>query len=79
MTLNFHKCNSRHIDSVNCGKSYLVCCGDYKGGLTCIEQEDGSIIKVDGREEPITFDGSKLYHWVEDFEGDRYSLVFFHY
>ena len=70
---------SRHIDSVNCGKSYLVCCGEYTGGLTCIEQTDGSIIKVDGREEPITFDGSKLYHWVEDFKGDRYSLVFFHY
>ncbi len=69
---------SRHIDSANCGKSYLVAMGDYTGGLTCIEKEDG-IEKVDARETPITFDGSKYYHWVEPFEGDRYSLVFFDY
>ncbi len=69
----------RHIDGANVGKSYLVCLGNYTGGLTCIEYSKDNIKKVDGRKEPISFDGSKYYHWVEDFEGDRYSLVFFDY
>ena len=31
----------------------------------------------DGRQQPIRFDGSKHIHWVENFTGTRYSLVFF--
>lgn len=69
----------RHIDNANMSQSYLVCMGDYTGGLTCIEYDENNIVKVDGRKKPITFDGSKYYHWVEPFKGDRYSLVFFDY
>lgn len=68
----------RHKDSSNIGISVLVSCGDYKGGLTCIEREN-SLEKLDARVEPVIFNGSEYYHYVEEFEGDRYSLVFFDY
>ena len=67
----------RHIDSSNTTESILCCFGDYTGGLTCVEIDD-KIIKYDGKKKPIQFDGSKYYHYVEAFEGTRYSLVFFH-
>ena len=66
----------RHIDKANIGESVLVCCGDYTGGLTCVEYEDG-LKKFDASKEPVMFDGGRYYHYVEDFSGDRYSLVFF--
>tara|TARA_R110002050_G_scaffold289504_1_gene442245 strand:+ start:2446 stop:2988 length:543 start_codon:yes stop_codon:yes gene_type:complete len=66
----------RHIDGANQGESVLVCCGNYIGGNTIVEIDNEEIV-MDGREKPIRFDGSKYYHWVSDFEGDRYSLVFF--
>lgn len=65
-----------HFDSKNIGESVLCCFGDYTGGETCIDFK--SCIKTyDGRVEPIKFDGSKYLHWVNPFEGTRYSLVFF--
>ena len=67
----------KHKDSTNVGISTLCCFGDYTGGMTCINH-DGIIIRADAREKPITFNGSELEHWVEEFEGDRYSLVYFH-
>ena len=66
----------RHIDNNNVGESVLVCCGDYEGGATIVEV-DGIEQSFDGRTMPICFDGSKYYHWVEDFTGTRYSCVFF--
>jgi len=65
-----------HRDSVNVGESILVCCGDYTGGLTCVEI-DNKIVKYDARDKPVKFNGAKLLHWVERYEGSRYSLVFF--
>ena len=68
-----------HKDSLNCGESVLVSFGDYYGGLTCVltDEETGKIDKYDPRESAVIFDGSKYTHWVEEFEGTRYSLVFF--
>ena len=66
----------RHTDSKNINESVLCCFGDYTGGNTIIEYENKKV-SVDAREKPIKFNGSKYYHYVEDFEGTRYSLVFF--
>jgi len=65
-----------HKDSMNIGDSYLCCFGDYIGGKTCIYSDD-KIIKYNPQDSPITFNGSKLLHWVEPYKGTRYSLVFF--
>ena len=35
------------------------------------------IYKADSHYKPVKFNGSKYEHWVEDYEGERYSLVFF--
>ena len=66
-----------HRDSLNCGESVLVSFGNYSGGLTCVEREDGIVDKYDPRDSAVIFNGSKYTHWVEDFVGTRYSLVFF--
>ena len=75
--LNKNYALGKHKDKANVGESVLVCCGDYTGGLTCVELDDGTIQKFDGRLRPVVFDGSKYTHWVESFEGDRFSIVFF--
>jgi len=74
MNHNF-KCG-RHLDSTNIGESILCGFGDYSGGDTTIDY-NGDIKSLDCRDKYIKFNGSKYYHWVEDFEGDRYTLVFF--
>mgnify|MGYP003655010628 CR=1 FL=1 len=65
-----------HKDGNNIGVSVLCCFGDFTGGLTAVETEDG-LKKYDAREGPVKFDGGKLLHWVEPYVGTRYSLVFF--
>jgi len=74
--LNYNYKIPPHFDSNNIGESVLVCCGDYTGGSTIVEMEDG-LKFFDGRKHPVIFDGYKYKHWVDDFKGDRYSLVFF--
>jgi len=67
----------KHKDSKNQDCSVLITFGDFTGGLTCIER-NGIIQKFDARDRKAMFDGSQFEHWVEPFEGNRYSLVFFH-
>ena len=65
-----------HFDSANVGESVLCAFGDYSGGEINIEYDEG-VVQVDAQEKPIKFNGSKYKHWVSDFDGLRYSLVFF--
>ena len=68
----------RHIDSRNVGESILLCLGDYSGGELVIEDsETGNDLVIDNRNNMYKFNGSKHYHYVNDFEGTRYSLVWF--
>ena len=76
--LNKNYALGRHRDKGNCGESVLVACGDYSGGATVVEYEN-QIKKYDARLKPIIFDGCKYYHYVEEFVGNRYSLVFYKY
>jgi len=67
----------RHIDSKNIGESVLCAFGDYTGGDTIVEMEDGNLV-LDARIKPCKFNGSKYYHYVTPFSGgNRYSLVFY--
>lgn len=76
--LNYNFALGPHRDRGNCGDSVLVACGDYTGGLTVVELEDRDVL-FDAREMPIRFDGSKHIHYVNSFEGDRFSMVFYKY
>ena len=65
-----------HKDSKNVGESVLCSFGDYTGGDTIVDLGKTKI-RYDARLKPIKFNGSKFTHWVEPFEGYRYSLVYF--
>lgn len=70
----------KHKDSSNTGESVLCAFGDYEGGETVVDFGDPasySPCKLNPREKPCRFDGSKYEHWVLPFKGKRYSLVFF--
>tara|TARA_R110000796_G_scaffold113782_1_gene225529 strand:- start:101 stop:634 length:534 start_codon:yes stop_codon:yes gene_type:complete len=76
--LNYNYALGPHRDRGNCGESVLVACGDYCGGATVVELEDRDVL-FDARDKPIRFDGSKHIHYVNSFEGDRFSMVFYKY
>jgi hypothetical protein len=64
-----------HRDSKNSAEVSFVCfLGDYTGGALCI-QEDTDLRKLTERRVWHTFSGQKHLHWVEPFEGERYSVV----
>ena len=65
-----------HKDKKNIGESVLCCFGNFTGGETCLYIDD-KIVKINSQEQPQRFDGSKILHWVEQYKGTRYSLVFF--
>ncbi len=70
----------KHKDSTNVGDSVLCAFGKYTGGLTVVNfghDQYYAPCKLNPRQKPIMFNGSKFEHHVEPFEGTRYSLVFF--
>ena len=68
----------KHKDSMNCGISVLISIGDFQGGRTFVDfEEDGGETPLDSHNNPQRFNGSMYEHWVEPYEGTRYSLVFF--
>lgn len=72
ITLNHNfKCKP-HKDGKNRGSSMIIGFGNYLDGELNIEG-----IKHDIRYKPLEFDGSKKEHWVEDWEGDRWTAVYF--
>jgi hypothetical protein len=66
----------KHTDASNVGVSYIIGLGDYTGGNLCIER-NGEIEKHNIYHKFYTFNGSKYPHWVEPFEGTRFTLVFY--
>jgi hypothetical protein len=65
-------CNP-HKDKGNFGESVIVSTGDYSGSNFVIENE-----LYNTYHQPISFDGSKLFHWnTNDLVGNKYSFVFY--
>lgn len=67
----------QHLDSKNVGETILVGLGSYTDGKTVLYSEDGSENKFSIKTHSLKFNGSKIIHSSEPFEGTRYSLVFF--
>jgi hypothetical protein len=65
-----------HYDNKNVGESIIIGLGDYEGGLLNVEFEDG-VKKIDIKHKFFKFDGSKFKHWIDEYTGNRYSIVFF--
>lgn len=76
ITVNQNYQADKHYDKNNKGKSFLVAFGDYTGGRLLIHETDLSGAH-DINCNPIKEDFSKILHSVEEFEGNRYSLVYY--
>ena len=73
LTINKNFRCKKHIDNKNTGVSWVVGLGDYIGGeLNIYSDKD---IKVDIKYKPKIFDGSTLEHDVDEWIGNRYSIV----
>jgi hypothetical protein len=68
----------KHYDRNNVGESFLVAFGDFTGGELLIHEGDLSG-NHNIRHKPIKKDFSKVLHSVSDFQGERYSLVYYYY
>jgi hypothetical protein len=78
ITVNQNYKSGKHKDRHNIGNSFLVSFGDFNGGDLLIHESDLSG-NHDIRHKPIIADFSKMLHSTDDWEGCRYSLVFYQY
>ena len=66
----------KHIDAKNVGMSYIVGLGDYSGGeLAVIRDNKETLVNI--KYKPYGFNGSIYSHYTMEFQGDRYSIVFY--
>jgi len=76
ITVNDNYIAAPHKDKGNVGISTVVAFGEYQGGeLELLEGDLKGIYDV--KYTPLTTDFSKVLHRVKEFQGTRYSLVFF--
>jgi len=70
---------AKHKDKRNAGISYIIALGDYEGGelLIYFNGRNEPPTPVDIKNKFYTFDGTKYYHEVADFTGNRISLVYY--
>ena len=61
-----------HYDSKNAGNQYIFTLGNFTNGFLGTENGNVSIYK-----NPININGSKIKHWTEPFEGDRFCVIFY--
>ena len=76
ITVNQNYRAAPHYDKHNSGVSMVVAFGDYTGGeLELLEGERKGVYNV--RHRPIVDNFSTVLHAVREFQGERYSLVFY--
>jgi hypothetical protein len=72
VSINHNQECKPHKDKNNQGESIIVGFGNYTGGKLNIEGKSYDI-----RYKPVKFDGKQLTHYVEPFEGDRWTAVYY--
>jgi len=78
ITVNQNYKSIPHRDKHNIGNSYLISFGNFTGGNLTIHESDLSG-SHDIKHKPVVTDFSKVLHSVEDWSGNRFSLVFYQY
>lgn len=76
ITVNQNYRADKHRDKNNLGNSFLVAFGDYTGGRLLIHEGDLSGAH-NIQYTPIRADFAKLLHSVEEWDGERFSLVYY--
>ena len=61
-----------HYDKRNVSPSMIIGLGDYEGGELVVEKCEFNIKK-----KPLIFNGGSCLHWVNEFIGDRYTIVYY--
>lgn len=74
VTKNFTK--SPHLDMRDTTFQFAASFGDADGEL-CIERDDGSDIAVVSTLNKIVKVDGRFLHWVKDYQGERFSLIWF--
>lgn len=75
VTKNFK--GSPHIDTLNIAPFYGLSLGDFtNGGKLCVECSATCVAEIDTRGRFAKVDG-RFCHWVSDYEGTRYSLIYY--
>ena len=78
ITVNQNYRAEPHRDKNNKGNSFLVAFGDYTGGeLEILEGDRKGVYDINCK--PIKDDFSKVLHSVKEFNGNRYSLVYYQF
>ncbi len=78
ITLNHNIHAKRHTDSKNTGISYILGIGTFTGGEIKVYAPDGSgATAYNLHDRAIGFNGGLLEHETADFEGERYTMVFY--
>ena len=78
ITVNQNYKAEPHRDKNNKGNSFLVAFGDYTGGeLEILEGKNKGVYNINRT--PIKDDFSKVLHSVKEFQGNRYSLVYYQF
>lgn len=77
LTLNKNVKAKKHVDTFNVGDSYIVGIGEYTGGKLRTYINEVDYVAHDIRDHPLTFNGAEIAHETEDFEGERYTIIFY--
>jgi len=69
-----------HKDTRNRGQSFIMGFGNYTGGELVIDNEtdnemSNNLVLIDTHHKPLVFDGKNHFHYVNPFQGDRFTLV----
>eukprot|EP00435_Cladocopium_sp_Y103_P035866 s4606_g9.t1 len=67
---------SPHIDEQDKTFQFAISLGEFSGGELCIEEDSKSVAIIDTRNRIACIDG-RFVHWVRNYTGDRYSLIFY--
>jgi hypothetical protein len=77
IAVNHNMKAKKHMDSKNFGVSYITGFGEYTGGELNVYKSETEIEVLNLHHNIYGFNGSELYHETKDFEGDRYTIIYF--
>lgn len=77
ITLNHGVKAKKHTDGKNVGDSVIVGIGNYTGGALRLYDSETTYTTYSIKDAPLIFNGSQIAHETEDFEGDRYTIIYY--
>lgn len=77
ITVNHGVKAKKHTDGKNVGDSVIVGFGDYTGGHLRLYDSDTTYKAHSIKDAPLLFNGSVVPHETEEFQGTRYTLIFY--